>query len=101
MQTVLPAKLRTYCWSLLTSVSVCAVSHMLHSYLLGVTLIIYLALYLLVTSCDSLLTVFSAAVHVSVSPLCVPSSRGKHLRVTRSALFSDVCTCYRYVVSVP
>ena len=38
---------------------VCAVSHMLHSYLLGVTLIIHVASYLPVTGCDSPLTVSS------------------------------------------
>lgn len=70
MRTVLPAKLRTYCRSFLTSVSVCVVSHMLQSYLLGVTLIIHVASYLPVTGHDSLLTVFSAEV-VFVFPVHV------------------------------
>ncbi len=74
METALPAKLKTYCQSFLTSVSVCAVSHMLHSYLLGVTLIIHVASHFPVTRCNSLLTVFSAAAHVSVFPLCVKSA---------------------------
>lgn len=95
MQTALPAKLRTYCRSFLTSVSVCAVSHMLHSYLLGVTLIINVASYLPVTGYDSLLTVFSAAVHVSVSALCVPGACAniRVLHVWNSPLSSLMCVC--------
>lgn len=103
MQMVLPAKLKTFCQSY--ECYVCAVSHMLYSYLLGVTLIIHVASYLPVTSCDSLLTVFCAAVHMSVSPLCVPQCLCKHLCVLHmricSPLFPDVCLKYRYVVIVP
>lgn len=47
----------------------CAASHMLHSYLLGVTLIIHAASHLPVTGYDSRFTVFSAIVHMSVSLL--------------------------------
>lgn len=103
MQTALPAKLRTYCRSFLTSVSVCAVSHMLHSYLLGVTLIINVASYLPVTGYDSLLTVFSAAVHVSVSVLCVPGACANIcvFHVWNSPLFLDACLCDRWVVTEP
>lgn len=71
MQTVLPAKLGTYWRSFLTSVSLCAVSHMLHSYLLGVALIIHVASYLPVAGYNFLLSVLFAAAHVSVSLLCV------------------------------
>lgn len=72
--TELPATFNAFCRSSLTSVSVCTESHMLHRYLLGITLIIHAASHLLVTGYDSLLTVFPAAVHVSVSFLCAPSS---------------------------
>lgn len=103
MQIVLPAKLKTFCQSY--ECYVCAVSHMLYSYLLGVTLIIHVASYLPVTSCESLLTVFCAAVHMSVSPLCVPSACANICVFCTcgicSPLFPDVCLKYRYVVIVP
>lgn len=95
MQTMLPAKLRTYCLSFLTSVSIYAVSHMLHSYLLGVALIIHVASYLPVTGYDSLLTVFPAAVHMSVFLLFfVPGVCANicMLRAWNSFLFPDVRT---------
>ena len=81
---------------------VCAVSHMLHSYLLGVTLIIHVASYLPVTGCDSPLAVSSllqcvcvcvcVCVCLSLS-LCVPMC--KHLRVAarRILLCSPMCVC--------
>lgn len=87
MQTVLPAKLRRFCRSY---ECVCSTSHVLYSYLLGITLIIHVASYLPVTGCDSLLAVFSAALHVSVSAL---SSRcmGKHLCVWCTC---GICRCF-------
>ena len=79
---------------------VCAVSHMLHSYLLGVTLIIHVASYLPVTGCDSPLAVSSllqcvcVCVCVSVTlSLCSHVQTFARGGASDSPLFPDVCVC--------